>query len=89
MTALSCSGFNATTSCAVEQFGLAMIFFLTKPTTASALTSGTIKGTSGSIRQAEELSITTAPRGANFRRPFLRHRAAPPTSGRYRRQRKS
>src|SRR5580692_11960762 len=52
--ALSCSGFRATTSWAVEQFGLAMMFFLEKFFAASALTSGTISGTSGSIRQAEE-----------------------------------
>ena len=38
-----------------------MIFFLRKPATASAFTSGTISGTSGSMRQALELSITTAP----------------------------
>jgi hypothetical protein len=38
-----------------------MMFFLVKPATASAFTSGTISGTSGSIRQADELSITTAP----------------------------
>jgi hypothetical protein len=46
--AASCSGFSATTSCAVEQFGLAMMFFLVKPMTASAFTSGTISGTSAS-----------------------------------------
>jgi hypothetical protein len=61
IVALSCSGFNATTSWAVEQFGLAMMFFLRKPSTAAAFTSGTISGTSGSMRHAEELSITTAP----------------------------
>src|SRR6266699_2622610 len=66
MIALSCKGFRATTSCAVEQFGLAMMFFLVKPATASAFTSGTIRGTSGSIRQADELSITTAPFAAIF-----------------------
>ena len=33
-------------------------------------------GTSGSMRQAEELSITTAPCCCDLRRPFLRHRAA-------------
>ena len=38
-----------------------MMFFFMKPATASALTSGTISGTSGSMRHAEELSITTAP----------------------------
>jgi hypothetical protein len=59
--AASCSGFSATTSWAVEQFGLAMMFFLRKPSMASGFTSGTISGTSGCWRQAEELSITTAP----------------------------
>ncbi len=62
MVARSCSGFSATTSCAVEQFGLAMMFFLAKPLAAAALTSGTISGTSGSSRQADELSMTTQPR---------------------------
>ena len=38
-----------------------MMPFLRKPATASALTSGTISGTSASLRQHEELSITTAP----------------------------
>ena len=63
---MSCSGFSATTSCAVEQFGLAMMFFLVKPAAASAFTSGTISGTSGSMRQADELSITTAPAAPIF-----------------------
>src|SRR5665647_2987932 len=58
--ALSCSGLSATTSWAVEQFGLAMMFFLVKPATASAFTSGTISGTSGYMRQADEWSITTS-----------------------------
>lgn len=66
MVALSCSGFSATTSCAVEQFGLAMMFFVLKPAAASAFTSGTISGTSGSMRQAEELSITTVPAAPIF-----------------------
>src|SRR5438552_2840985 len=44
----------------VEQFGLAtMPFGMLR--SASALTSGTTSGTSGSMRQALELSITTAP----------------------------
>src|SRR5882757_2016400 len=43
-----------------------MMFFLVKPATASAFTSGTISGTSGSIRQVDELSITTAPAAALF-----------------------
>ena len=38
-----------------------MMFFLRKPRVASGFTSGTISGTSGSMRQAEELSITTGP----------------------------
>src|SRR6201995_660638 len=66
MIALSCKGFSATTSCAVEQFGFAMMFFLVKPAAAAAFTSGTINGTSGSIRHADELSITTAPAAAIF-----------------------
>jgi hypothetical protein len=48
MVAASCNGFSTTTSCAVEQFGLAIMFFLRKPTIASAFTSGTISGTSAS-----------------------------------------
>jgi hypothetical protein len=62
IVARSCSGFSATTSWAVEQFGLAMMYFFEKPLAASALTSGTTSGTSGSIRQADELSMTTQPR---------------------------
>jgi hypothetical protein len=46
--AASCSGFSATTSCAVEQFGLAMMFFLVKPRDRVGFTSGTISGTSAS-----------------------------------------
>ena len=37
-----------------------------KPSIASAFTSGTISGTSGSMRQAEELSMTTQPCAAIF-----------------------
>ena len=48
IVALSCNGFSATTSWAVEQLGLAMMFFLENPFAASALTSGTIRGTSES-----------------------------------------
>ena len=46
----------------VEQFGLAMIPLCVK--ISSGLTSGTTRGTSGSIRNALELSITIAPRFA-------------------------
>ncbi len=56
----------------VVQFGLATIPFGIDPR-ASSLTSLTTKGTSGSIRHAEELSITIAPaaakRGASSREP--------------------
>ena len=48
-----------TTIWMVEQLGLAMIPLC--HSTSSGLTSGTTKGTPGSIRQAEELSTTTQP----------------------------
>src|SRR5262245_15085226 len=60
MRARSCSGFRATTIWIVEQFGLATIP-LGMLRRASALTSGTTSGTSGSMRQALELSTTIAP----------------------------
>ena len=44
----------------VVQLGLAMMPF-GRCASMWALTSGTTSGTSGSIRQAEELSITVAP----------------------------
>ena len=47
------------------QFGLAMIP-LRASATACGFTSLTTRGTSGSIRQAEELSTTTTPAAANF-----------------------
>ena len=49
----------------VVQFGLATIPFGMR-SSASALTSGTTSGQSGSMRQAEELSITMAPAAATF-----------------------
>lgn len=49
----------------VVQFGLAMIP-LGRSAIACGLTSETTRGTSGSLRQAEELSITTAPCEATF-----------------------
>ena len=57
ITNKSCNGFNASTNCAVEQLGFAIIFFfiLFK---ASEFTCGTIKGTSGSFLKKLELSIT-------------------------------
>ena len=57
-----------TTIWMVEQLGLAMMPLC--QSTSSGLTSGTTSGTSGSMRQAEELSTTTQPAsramGANF-----------------------
>ena len=54
----------------VVQFGLATMFFVMRSSWC-ALTSGTTSGTSGSIRHAEELSMTIAPlsatRGASSR----------------------
>jgi hypothetical protein len=50
----------------VEQFGFAMIFLVVNALTASALTSGTTKGTSGSMRKCEVLSITVHPAAAAF-----------------------
>jgi len=49
----------------VVQFGLAMMP-LRALAISAPLTSATISGTSGSIRQAEELSMTVAPAAANL-----------------------
>jgi hypothetical protein len=53
----------------MEQFGLAMMAPPSMPARACALTSGTTSGIASSYRNAEVLSITTAParaaRGAN------------------------
>jgi len=59
MRARSCKGFSATTIWTVEQFGLAMMPLCLAM--SARLTSGTTSGTSFPIRQAELLSITTAP----------------------------
>jgi hypothetical protein len=61
----SCSGFSTGMAAIVVQFGLAMMPF-GMFASACAFTSGTTSGTSGSFRQAEELSITSAPASANF-----------------------
>ena len=58
----------------VVQLGLATMPFRIE-LNAAALTSGTTSGTSGSIRQAEELSTTTAPASVNR---GARTREAPP-----------
>ena len=47
----------------VVQFGFAMIPLRASPM-ASGFTSDTTRGTSGSMRQADELSITVAPAAA-------------------------
>ena len=49
----------------VVQLGLAMMP-LGRSAIASGLTSATTSGTSGSMRHAEELSITTAPAAATL-----------------------
>ncbi len=58
---MSCSGFSATSICMVEQLGLAMMPRFLYCAIASGLTSLTTSGTSGSMRNCEVLSITTAP----------------------------
>src|SRR5881409_1141200 len=69
LRARSCRGFSAITIWTVEQFGLAMMPLCLAM--SEGLTSGTTSGTSFPIRQAELLSITTAPAlaamGANSR----------------------
>ncbi len=63
----------------VVQFGLAMMPF-GRCRAASGFTSETTSGTSGSIRQAEELSITTGPCEATFSARALD--VAPPAENR-------
>jgi hypothetical protein len=62
--ASSCSGLRTGIAAMVVQLGFAMIPFRAS-LTASGLTSLTTSGTSGSIRHADELSITVAPAAAN------------------------
>ena len=57
------SGFSTGIATMVVQLGLAMMPFGTS-SSACALTSGTTRGTSGSMRQADELSMTVAPAAA-------------------------
>ena len=73
--ASSCSGFSTGIAAIVVQFGFAMMPFRAERT-SSGLTSLTINGTSGSIRQADELSITTTPAAA--KRGASTRDAAPP-----------
>src|SRR3954447_2717180 len=63
--ASSCNGLSAGIAAIVVQLGLAMMP-LRALAISPGLTSLTIKGTSGSIRHADELSMTVAPAAANF-----------------------
>ena len=62
--AASCSGLSTGMATMVVQLGLATIPFGIERSVDS-LTSGTTRGTSGSMRQADELSTTIAPASAN------------------------
>ena len=64
--ASSCSGLSTGIAAIVVQFGLAMMP-LRASASASGLTSLTTSGTSGSIRQAEELSMTIGAGGGELR----------------------
>jgi hypothetical protein len=61
----SCSAFSGSMIAIVVQFGLATMPRAAR-SSSSGLTSETTSGTSSSIRNAEELSTTTAPAAANF-----------------------
>ena len=63
--AASCSGLSTGIAAMVVQFGLAMMP-LGGSIASSGFTSETTSGTSGSLRQAEELSITIAPAAATL-----------------------
>src|SRR5665811_1588350 len=63
MPAARCSGATAIIRPIVVQFGFAMIPLWSRA--AASLTPTTTSGTDGSIRNAEELSTTTAPASAN------------------------
>ncbi|CAM5631451.1 hypothetical protein SALBM311S_09567 [Streptomyces alboniger] len=63
--ASACSGRRTGIAAIVVQFGLAMMP-LGRLAIACGFTSATTRGTSGSRRHAEELSITTAPCEATF-----------------------
>ena len=63
--AARCSGASTGIAAIVVQLGLAMMPFGGR-IASSGLTSATTSGTSGSIRQAEELSTTTAPAAATL-----------------------
>lgn len=73
--ASSCSGFRTGIAAIVVQFGLAMMP-LGRSAIACGFTSETTRGTCGSLRHAEELSITTAPCAATFSASALE--VAPP-----------
>ena len=73
--ASSCSGLSTGIAAMVVQLGLATMP-LGMVSRSSALTSLTTSGTSGSLRQAEELSTTIAPAAATLGASSLE--AAPP-----------
>src|SRR4051794_26372880 len=63
--ASSCNTLSTGIAAMVVQLGLAMMPLTASPI-ASGLTSLTTSGTDGSIRKADELSMTMAPAAANF-----------------------
>ena len=82
------SGFSTGMATIVVQLGLATMPFGIE-SRASALTSGTTSGTSGSMRQADELSITMAPAAATGAPARARWSCRPRTGrGRARRSRR-
>ena len=74
--ASSCSALSTGIAAMVVQFGLAMMPFGRLPASRAKLTSLTTSGTSGSLRHADELSITVSARGGEPRRLHPRHRRA-------------
>ena len=73
--AATCKGFNTGIAAMVVQLGFATIP-LGIVSNAWGLTSGTTSGTSGSMRHADELSMTIAPAAASTRRQHLGRRRA-------------
>ena len=63
--ASSCNGLSTGIAAMVVQFGLAMMP-MRALTISPGLTSLTISGTSGSMRHADELSMTVTPAAANL-----------------------
>ena len=72
--AARCSGATRQHDAIVVQFGTAMMPGRGQPSSASGFTSGTASGTSGSIRNALELSMQTVPPAAIVREERARGR---------------